>query len=440
MADKTFTEALAENELVDGTPGINQEAITGEEIVGATSNTALDSGWKFKTLRSWVAKFPDLMLKSVYDTNDDGIVGASGGVNNGLGGSKTATEIVNHIDDSSIHFVINDGATTVSVAWSASKINTELGLKTNQTDFTSHTGDSSIHTPLNDLTTTTSNLWSASKIDSQKADQTDFTNHTGDTSIHYVINDSSTLTTVAWSASKINTELGLKTDQTDFTNHTGTLNIHRVMDDLQTTTTTLWSSSKIDTQKTDQTDFDGHVGDSTHLASNERNAIDAANAPSGTNAFATMNDLGAGNGHVIQDEGIALTQRANLNFVGAGVTVTDDLGNDASVVNITSGGGGEANDGANVGAGAGLVYRDKTLTTLNFKSLAQGSGITITNNADDITIAATGGGGIPEPADDTYGYLREGSTSNQWVRGSRVTEGLVAPTTPSVGDVWIDTT
>jgi parallel beta-helix repeat protein len=48
---------------------------------------------------------------------------------------------------------------------------------------------------------------------------------------------------------------------------------------------------------------------------------------------------GAGGGHTIQDEGTPLTQRTNLNFVGTGVTVTDDAGNDATVVTITSGGG-----------------------------------------------------------------------------------------------------
>jgi len=42
--------------------------------------------------------------------------------------------------------------------------------------------------------------------------------------------------------------------------------------------------------------------------------------------------------------------------------------------------------GANVGSGAGLVFRDKTGTTLNFRSLIAGTDIVITNNADDITI------------------------------------------------------
>lgn len=49
-------------------------------------------------------------------------------------------------------------------------------------------------------------------------------------------------------------------------------------------------------------------------------------------------------------------------------------------------------EGANVGTGQGEVFRDSSGSlpeTLNFKTLKQGSGITITNNANDITIAGT---------------------------------------------------
>lgn len=41
-------------------------------------------------------------------------------------------------------------------------------------------------------------------------------------------------------------------------------------------------------------------------------------------------------GHTIKDEGTPLTARTNLNFVGAGVTATDDAGNDATLVTIPS--------------------------------------------------------------------------------------------------------
>jgi len=43
---------------------------------------------------------------------------------------------------------------------------------------------------------------------------------------------------------------------------------------------------------------------------------------------------GGGGGHVIQEQGTPLTQRTNLNFVGAEITATDDAGNDATVVTV----------------------------------------------------------------------------------------------------------
>ena len=49
-------------------------------------------------------------------------------------------------------------------------------------------------------------------------------------------------------------------------------------------------------------------------------------------------DGGGGGGHTIEDEGTPLTDRSALNFVGAGVTVTDDAGNDATVVTIPGNG------------------------------------------------------------------------------------------------------
>jgi len=41
-------------------------------------------------------------------------------------------------------------------------------------------------------------------------------------------------------------------------------------------------------------------------------------------------------GHTIQDEGTGVTQRPALNFVGAGVAVTDDSGNDATLVTVST--------------------------------------------------------------------------------------------------------
>lgn len=70
----------------------------------------------------------------------------------------------------------------------------------------------------------------------------------------------------------------------------------------------------------------------------------------GTNITLTYDDVndkitiaaaggGGGSAHIIKDEGTALTARANLNFVGAGVTATDD-GSANTIVTIPGGGGG----------------------------------------------------------------------------------------------------
>jgi hypothetical protein len=53
--------------------------------------------------------------------------------------------------------------------------------------------------------------------------------------------------------------------------------------------------------------------------------------------------ISGGSGHVIQDEGSPLTQRSALDFVGAGVTLTDDPVNDKTIVSISGGSGGTSN-------------------------------------------------------------------------------------------------
>lgn len=54
----------------------------------------------------------------------------------------------------------------------------------------------------------------------------------------------------------------------------------------------------------------------------------------------TLHSHSGGSGHVIQEEGTPLTARANLNFVGADVTATDDAGNNATIITIASAGSG----------------------------------------------------------------------------------------------------
>ena len=52
---------------------------------------------------------------------------------------------------------------------------------------------------------------------------------------------------------------------------------------------------------------------------------------------ATPLGTGTGGGHVIQEEGVNLNQRTNLNFSGSAVTAWDDLAGDATIVSIETG-------------------------------------------------------------------------------------------------------
>lgn len=84
-------------------------------------------------------------------------------------------------------------------------------------------------------------------------------------------------------------------------------------------------------------------------------------AGSGTLADPYVISSSGGGGHTIQDEGTPLTQRTNLNFVGAGVAVTDDSGNDATVVTINGGGGDVTKVGTPVNNQVGVWTGDGTL-------------------------------------------------------------------------------
>ena len=95
------------------------------------------------------------------------------------------------------------------------------------------------------------------------------------------------------------------------------------------------------------------TGTSTALADHIADAADAHDAsaisftPAGTIAATDVqaaieevaSEAGGGSsaGHTIQDEGSSLTARTNLNFTGAGVTVSDDAANDQTDVTIPGG-------------------------------------------------------------------------------------------------------
>lgn len=90
---------------------------------------------------------------------------------------------------------------------------------------------------------------------------------------------------------------------------------------------------------------------------------------------------------------------------------------------ITGGGGGEVNTGANVGAGTGLIFRDKTGTTLNFRTVASlVAAITVATAGDVVNLSLV-------PASilhNTLGGLTTGDPHTQYI--------LVAGTRPFTGN------
>lgn len=78
-----------------------------------------------------------------------------------------------------------------------------------------------------------------------------------------------------------------------------------------------------------------------------------------------------------------------LSDLGGNEIILDFEGTEISLGFFAGVAQGESNTAANVGAGAG-VFRDKVGAVINLRSITGGAGVTITENADEIDIAATG--------------------------------------------------
>lgn len=100
----------------------------------------------------------------------------------------------------------------------------------------------------------------------------------------------------------------------------------------------------------------------------------------------TASSVGTGSSIVKDKVGVDL--RFKSVKAGTNVTVTAN----ADDLTIAATASGETNTASNLGAGSGL-YASKSGVDLRFKSLVAGANVTLTPDANTITIAATGGGG-----------------------------------------------
>lgn len=107
--------------------------------------------------------------------------------------------------------------------------------------------------------------------------------------------------------------------------------------------------------------------------------------------------VSTGGEHTIQDEGTPLTQRTNLNFVGAGVTVTDGgTGPDSTIVTISAGSGDMVLASAQTNSGV-KTFLDTTMKLRNVANTFDGYFVN-TNTADRIYTLQDRAGTL---ADDT---------------------------------------
>ena len=104
---------------------------------------------------------------------------------------------------------------------------------------------------------------------------------------------------------------------------------------------------------------------------------------------------GTGSKHTIEDEGVVVTDRTKLNFVGANVAVTDDAANDATIVTVSAAAGSK-----HIIEDEGVVVTDRT--KLNFV----GANVAVTDDAaNDATIVTVSAASLmddvsPNPTTD----------------------------------------
>lgn len=119
------------------------------------------------------------------------------------------------------------------------------------------------------------------------------------------------------------------------------------------------------------------IADVTNL----QTTLDGKAATSHTHTIANVTGLQT----ALDSKQATLVSSTNIKTInGASILGSGDL--------IVTGSGGEINTASNLGAGTG-IYATKVASDLQFKSLVAGTNVTLSNDANTITINASGGGG-----------------------------------------------
>lgn len=108
----------------------------------------------------------------------------------------------------------------------------------------------------------------------------------------------------------------------------------------------------------------------------------------GSGEINTASNLGAGEGIFTTKIGVDLPFKSLV--AGTNVSLTSD----ANTITINaSGAAGETNTGSNLGTGEGEVFKQKNGVDFEHRTLRAGTNVTITQDANEVTINASGGGG-----------------------------------------------
>lgn len=135
----------------------------------------------------------------------------------------------------------------------------------------------------------------------------------------------------------------------------------------------------------------------------------------------TASNVGTGSGDVFkQKTGVDLEFRKIK--AGSNVTVAI-VGDDIEISTPAS--TGETNTASNVGTG-NQIFKQKTGTDLEFRTLKAGSNVTIVSSLDEITISAAGGGGASLQVQDEGGLV-DNAVSTLNFTGAGVTASQTSP-------------